>query len=148
MFGCTFCYDNALGGRVAVLSMPMGDYGDSEWFYMGYFSAFRRIFMQKLLRYVASDMAGAFTEEFPCQTARVKFDGGEFFAAFNSTSDTAEKIVMKIAKMPEGEALVLSKQGIWKKCPELTFEYQADGTVLAIYDSPLPTLSSLMFIIK
>ena len=93
-------------------------------------------------------MAGAFTEDFPCQTSRVKFDGGEFFAALNATSDTAEKIVMKIAKMPEGEALVLSKQGIWETCPDLTFETQNDGSVLAIYDRPLPPLSSLMFIIR
>ena len=148
MFGCTFCYNNALGGRVAVLSMPMGDYGDSEWFYMGYFSAFRRIFMQRLLRHVAPEMAGAFTEDFPCQTSRVKFNGGEFFAALNSTSDTAEKIVMRITQMPQGEALVLSAQGIWEKCPELTFETQADGSTLAIYDHPLPPLSSLMFKVR
>ena len=148
MFGCTFCYDNTLGGRVAVLSMPMGDQGDSEWFYMGYFSAFRRIFMQKLLRRVAPEMAGAFTEDFPCQSSRVKFDGGEFFVALNSSSDTAEKIVMRITQMPQGEALVLSAQGIWEKCPELTFEVQADNSTLAVYDRPLPPLASLMFAIR
>lgn len=148
MFGCSFCYDNALGGRVAVLAMPMGDQGDSEWFYMGFFSAFRRIFLQKLLRHVAPQMAGAFTEEFPCQTSRVKFDGGEFFAALNSSSDTAEKIVMRITQMPQGEAMVLSPQGIWEKCPELTFETQSDTSTLAVYNRPLPALSGLMFIIR
>ena len=50
--------------------------------------------------------------------------------------------------MPQGEALVLSAQGIWEKCPELTFETQADGSTLAIYDHPLPPLSSLMFKVR
>ena len=145
MFGCTFSYRNALGGRVTVLAMPMGDQGDSEWFYMGYFSPFRRIFMQKLLQHTAPEMAGAFTEDFPCQTSRVNYDGGEFFAALNCTPDTAEEVVMRINKFPEGKIEVLDDNGSWNEPSNLQITDLGSRNVLLRYRRPLNALSSFMF---
>lgn len=148
LFGCTFCYRNSLGGTVAVLSMPIGDEGDSEWFYMGYFSPFRRIFMQKLLRHVSPEMAGAFTEDFPCQTSRVKYDGGEFFAVLNSTTDTAPEVVMTITRMPHGVLEVLTEDGNWVKDDSIEIIPQDGDRVKLVRHAPLPHLSSLMFRVR
>lgn len=145
MFGCTFCYSNALGGRVTVLAMPMGDQGDSEWFYMGYFSPFRRIFMQKLLRHTAPEMAGAFTEDFPCQTSRVKYGQGEFFAILNSTTDTAKETVIRINKIPAGKVEILDDSGNWTPCRELQITDLGNGNARLTFARPLPALAGLMF---
>ena len=145
MFGCTFSYRNALGGQVTVLAMPMGDQGDSEWFYMGYFSPFRRIFMQKLLRHTAPEMAGAFTEDFPCQTSRVKYDGGEFFAALNCTADTAETTVIRLNDMPQGKIEVLDDNGKWNPCDEVDISDLGNNNVRLTFHRPLPALSGLIF---
>ncbi|MBE6392220.1 MAG: hypothetical protein E7042_08525 [Lentisphaerae bacterium] len=148
MFGCTFCYRNPSGGTVAVLATPMGDQGDSEWFYMGYFSPFRRIFLQRLLRCVAPEMAIAFTEDFPCQTSRVKYDGGEFFAALNSTTDTAEKIVIRINQMPKGTIEILTDSGAWEQCGKVKITDLGNNDALLLWERPLEPLSGLIFRIQ
>ena len=148
MFGCTFSYRNALGGKVIVLATPMGDQGDDEWFYMGYFNPFRRIFMQKLLRHAAPDMAGCCTEDFPCQTVRISYDGGVFFAALNATSDPAPQIVLNIQQMPEGTLEVLSESGTWESTGDVTATPAENNGAKLTFARTLPQLSTLMFRIK
>ncbi len=148
MFGCTFSYRNALGGKVIVLATPMGDQGDDEWFYMGYFNPFRRIFMQKLLRHAAPDMAGCCTEDFPCQTVRISYDGGVFFAALNATSDPAPQIVLNIQQMPKGTLEVLSESGTWESTGDVTATSAENNGVKLTFARTLPQLSTLMFRIK
>ena len=112
---------------------------------MGYFSPFRRIFIQRLLRHVAPEMAIAFTEDFPCQTSRVSYDGGEFFAALNSTSDAAGKIVIRVNQMPDGVVEMLDDSGNWVQCDDLKITKLNTNDALLTWERPLEPLSGLMF---
>lgn len=144
MFGGVFSYDNPAGGRVVTLSYPLGDQGDSEWFYMGWFNPFRRIFMHRLLRRTAPDMTIACCEDHPMQTHRLHFDGGEFFAAFNAATDAAEKVVLNITNLPAGSLELLNADGKWVKDDALSVQNLPDGQNRIIFNREIPVLGSFM----
>ena len=141
MFGGVFSFDNHAGGRVVTLAYPLGDNGKSEWFYMGFFNPYRRIFMQKLLKHAAPDMAIACAEESPFQMHRIAYEAGEYFAAINSASDPADQVVISISRPPQGRWEVLDKEGNWLTDENL--QVFPDGRI--IYHSTVPALQTLMF---
>jgi hypothetical protein len=146
MLGGVFAFDNDLGGRVLTFAYQLGDRGGEEWFYMGFFNPFRRIFMQNLLRYAAPEMALACAEEFPFQMHRVAYDGGEYFAAINSTSDSAERVVISVSALPQGKWEVLDDDGNWQEDERLEVIPDAggrDGRI--VWHGEIKTLNTLMF---
>ncbi|MBR7130768.1 MAG: hypothetical protein IKC82_02100 [Lentisphaeria bacterium] len=144
--GGVFAFDNELGGRVLTLAYALGDRGESEWFYMGFFNPFRRIFIQKLLRFAAPETAIAFAEEFPFQMHRVSCESGEFFAAVNATSDDAEKVVIAVFALPEGRWEVLDGDGNWQADDRLEIILQDDGrNGRIIWHGEVEALNTLIF---
>ena len=104
--------------------------------------------MQKLLRHAAPDMAGCCTEDFPCQTVRVSYDGGVFFAALNATTDPAEQIVLNIQQMPQGTLEVLSESGVWESAGDVSVTPMENNGAKLTFARPLPQLSTLMFRVR
>jgi hypothetical protein len=114
MFPGTMVFRNARGGTIITLAYPLGDFDGDEWFYMGYFNSFRRIFMQRLIWGNAPKMQGVFAEELPfqCYHARTA-DGGYFAAALNSSSDPAESLTLRLVNPGGRKFEILSTDGHW-----------------------------------
>ena len=145
MFGGVFFFRNSLGGRVITLSYPLGECGDSEWFYMGFFNPFRRIFMHKILHLAAEKMAIACAEEHPFQMHRVAYEHGEFFAAVNAVSDPAEQVVLAVTDFPKGKIEVLDEQGNWLDDGKFTVEKKEGNLSKVVRNSTVPPLGTLFF---
>lgn len=134
LFPGSIVFKNELGGTAVTLAYTLGDGNEREWFYMGYFNPYRRIFMQNLLRKYAPEMRGAFVEKLPFQCYRVKTCNGEFFAALNSTTDTAESMTMRLTHAEDWRFEVLSPGGTWE-CERLDIRKEGNSMLLVYPDA-------------
>ncbi len=115
MFPGAFTWRNRRGGTVTVLAYPLGDGGDDEWFYMGFFNPFRRIFLERLLRATAPEMAGAFGGAAPMQISRVRLpEAGEVVAALNPATEATGKVCLRLPQWPYSRLEMLTAQGGWR----------------------------------
>lgn len=133
--GCVF-YENKYGGRIVSLAYPLD--GDAQ-FFMGFFNAFRRIFLQRLFFSMAPEAALAAAEEHPMHVYCAPVSGGTLVAAFNVLHDTAARVTLRL---PESEAT----RGNWKwLTPSGEWEpaklERRDGRL--IVQQPLPPLQGL-----
>ncbi len=122
-------FKNEMGGTAVTLAYTLGDRNGEDWFYMGYFNPYRRIFMQNLLRKYAPGMRGAFVERMPFQCYRVKTGDGEFLAALNSTTDPVESMTMRLTPAEDSVFEVLGLDGVWRS-GNLTVRKEADSLLL------------------
>lgn len=82
--GCLL-HDNDLGGRIAVLTYPLDG---RHQFFMGFFNAFRRQMLQRLIFEIAPKARLAAAEDRPVHLYRTAMRGRRtFLAAFNPTYD-------------------------------------------------------------
>ncbi|MCI5778326.1 MAG: hypothetical protein MR051_00660 [Lentisphaeria bacterium] len=114
LFPGAFRFDNERGGKVVTLAFDMGDRGREEWFYFGFFSVFRRIFLQRILRELAPHAPGAYVNGPARCFCSVLPDGKRFVALLNSTTDPLPGLEVLLT----GEAAFrrverLEKDGSW-----------------------------------
>jgi hypothetical protein len=103
-------FKNELGGTVISIAYPLGQLQ----FFMGFFTCFRRIFMQNLLKEHAPESSIAMAEERPMHVYRAKTDKGTLVAAINSTTDFAPGAVLCVNNLPSNGIKQLDKEGRWQ----------------------------------
>ncbi len=137
--GCVL-FENPRGGRIATLAYPLG--GDAQ-FFMGFFNAFRRAFLQELVFRIGHGAPLAAAEEHPAHLYRTPFPGGRLFAAFNVIQDETERVVLRLPKNEAGRGdwQYLGETGEWEPAPA---HWSGKGdTARLVIDRPLRPLEGL-----
>ena len=106
-------FSNQAGGRILLLAYPLD--GQAQ-FFMGFFNAFRRIMLQRMLFEMAPQAPLAAVYEHPMHLYRVRASRGMLFAAFNVIDDRAERIVLGVPKgqIDTRKLQVLTDNGDWR----------------------------------
>ena len=114
LFPAAAIFRNELGGKIVTFAYPLD--GAAQ-YYMGFFNAFRRQFIQHLLFEITPDAHLAVAEKTPLHLYRVKTHKGILFAAFNVLLDEIDEVVIRLPKnqIQAETALMLDKQGHWQK---------------------------------
>ena len=119
LFPGTIVFYNKLGGTIATIAYGVGDANEKEYFYMGFFNKFRRIFMQRLLRKIAPQSKFAMAENDPFQVYRCSIETGEFAAMLNSSTDASDGLTLRLCNCTAEKVLSLDKNGIWESDVDL-----------------------------
>ena len=140
MFPGSVIYRNELGGRIVSVAYWVGDHqAGEEWFYMGYFNNYRRIFMQRMLFEIAPQNQWLFGEDFPLQCYRVQTTEGTLLACLNPATDAAPRISLKVSSLGKGCLYRLDETGRWQSAKE-TVTVNPDGSIQIISNDELPPL--------
>jgi hypothetical protein len=112
--GCVL-HANGQGGRVLSLAYPLDG---RHQFFMGFFNAFRRIFIQRMLFEMAPDAPLAAVEDWPMHLYRTATEKGELLAAFNVLYDRQECVALRLPRdtLQAGEFSILRSDGQWRPC--------------------------------
>lgn len=135
-------FTNKAGGTIINMAYPLGE----AQFFMGYFTCFRRIFMQNLVAEFGAKSPVAFIEKEPMFCYRVNTQNGTLVAAVNSTSDTISDIQFKVNKVNISDLKVLDKQGIWQ---DFEGKIEKDGDFIRIKSTcEVTPLEAAFFLFK
>jgi hypothetical protein len=103
-------FKNELGGTVISIAYPLGKLQ----FYMGFFTCFRRIFMQNIIKEHAPASSVAMAEERPMHVYRTRSDKGTLVVAINSTTDFTPGATLCVNNLPATGIKQLDKEGNWQ----------------------------------
>ena len=143
LFPGAFRFDNERGGKTVTLACDMGDRGGEAWFYFGYFSVFRRIFLQRLLRELAPYAPGAYADGPARCFSSILPDGKRFVALLNSTTDELPELGISLTGPLDGRPERLDASGHWTG-EGFTTETSETGCTLRL-SHPLPVHGAEFF---
>jgi len=146
MFPGCVVFNNKLGGRVVSVAYWIGDHqAGEEWFYMGYFNNYRRIFMQRLLFEAAPQNQWLFGEDFPLQCYRVQTGEGTLLACLNPTTDAIPAISLKISSPEQGTLYCLDETGCWRLVKNAV-TVNSDGSCQIVLRNELPPFKGIFLL--
>jgi hypothetical protein len=144
--GCSV-FKNSRGGTMVSLAYPLGDRGGEEWFYMGFLSPFRRIFLQRLLRETAPRATVALAEDFPMQTYMVKTDQGLLVAGINAVGDALPYAAFRLTNTSCRAVTILDDSGDWVPLDTGSIKQENHALLIKI-NREIPQWEGIFLLIK
>lgn len=139
MFPGCVVFHNEIGGRIVSVAYWIGDHQPGEeWFYMGYFNNYRRIFMQRLLLEIAPQNKWLFGEDFPLQCYRIQTTEGTVLACLNPATDAVPRVSLKVHSPGSGCLCRLDETGCWKAAEEIVTANPDGSMQIVSTDELLP----------